>query len=77
MAKAGRLPRVKMLTPDDIQKAAERLEELQAELVAVADRMRSLKIKQLQITGSGKFERAVDLLRDFSAHCEFAIKTRA
>src|SRR5262245_18347535 len=70
-----RLPRVRMASPDDLQTAVDRLEEMQGEIAAVADRMRQQKIKQLQITGWGKFERAIDLLREFSAHGEFAVKT--
>jgi hypothetical protein len=64
-----------MCGPDDLQKAIERLEEMQGEMAAVADRMRQEKIKSLQVTGWGKFERALDLLREFSAHAEFAVKT--
>lgn len=76
MAKSpGRLPRVRMASPDDIIAAVARLEEMQGEMTAVADNMRALKYKQLQITGWGKFERALDLLREFSAHAEFAVKT--
>jgi hypothetical protein len=37
--------------------------------------MRLQKLKQLQITGWGKYERALELLKQFSAHSEFAIKT--
>lgn len=72
---SGRLPRVRMVGPDDVQVAVDRLEEMQGELAAVADRMRQAKLKQLQVTGWGKFERAIDLLREFSAHAEFAVKT--
>ena len=76
MSKANaRLPRVRMCGPDDLQKAIDRLEEMQGEMAAVADRMRQEKIKSLQVTGWGKFERALDLLREFSAHAEFAVKT--
>jgi hypothetical protein len=64
-----------MAGPDDLQVAIDRLEDMQGEMAAVVDRMRTLKIKQLQITGWGKFERALDLLRQFSAHAEFAVKT--
>lgn len=70
-----RLPRVRMIGPDDLLTAAKRLEEMQGEMSAVADRMRQQKIKQLQVTGWGKFERAIDLLREFTAHSEFAVKT--
>lgn len=70
-----RLPRVRMVGPDDLLTAAKRLEEMQGDMTAVADRMRQLKMKQLQITGFGKFERAIDLLREFAAHAEFAVKT--
>jgi hypothetical protein len=71
----GRLPRVRMCGPDDLQAAVARVEELQGEIAAVADRMRQLKIKNLQVTGWGKFERAIDLLREFAAHAEFSVKT--
>jgi hypothetical protein len=27
------------------------------------------------VTGWGKFERAIDLLREFAAHAEFSVKT--
>ena len=64
-----------MAGPDDLMKAVDRLEDMQGEITAVADRMRQLKIRQLQVTGWGKFERAIDLLREFSAHAEFAVKT--
>ncbi|HEY3966827.1 MAG TPA: hypothetical protein VGM05_19850 [Planctomycetaceae bacterium] len=70
-----RLPRVRMIGPDDLLTAAKRLEAMQGEMTAVADRMRQQKIKQLQVTGWGKFERAIDLLREFTAHSEFAVKT--
>lgn len=70
-----RLPRVRMVGPDDLLAAAKRLEQMQGDLTAVADRMRQLKMKQLQVTGFGKFERAIDLLREFAAHGEFAVKT--
>lgn len=77
MAKSssGRMPRVRLVTADDLKVAIDRLEAVQGELAAVADRMRHLKLKHLQITGWGKFERATDLLLQFSAHSEFAIKT--
>jgi hypothetical protein len=64
-----------MASPDDLQAAIERLEGIQGELAAVAARMRLQKLKQLQITGWGKYERALELLKQFSAHSEFAIKT--
>jgi hypothetical protein len=64
-----------MAGPDELQAAIDRLEEMQGEMSAVVDRMREQKMKQLQITGWGKFERAIDLLREFSAHSEFAVKT--
>jgi len=70
-----RMPRVQSATPDDIQKAIARLEVVQGELAAVAERMRVLKLKQVSVTGWGKFERAADLLRQFTAHAEFAVKT--
>ena len=69
------MPRVQMASPDDLQAAIERLEGIQGELAAVAARMRLQKLKQLQITGWGKYERALELLKQFSAHSEFAIKT--
>ena len=69
------MPRVQMASPDDLQAAIERLSGIQGELAAVAARMRQQKIKQLQITGWGKYERALELLKQFSAHSEFAIKT--
>lgn len=77
MAKSnkGRMPRVQMASPDDLQTAIDRLSGIQGELAAVAARMRQQKLKQLQITGWGKYERALELLKQFSAHSEFAIKT--
>lgn len=77
MAKSSkeRMPRVQMASPDDLQVAIDRLEGIQGELAAVAARMRQQKLKQLQITGWGKYERALELLKQFSAHSEFAIKT--
>ena len=69
------MPRVQMASPDDLQVAIERLSGIQGELAAVAARMRQQKLKQLQITGWGKYERALELLKQFSAHSEFAIKT--
>ena len=71
------MPRVRPTTPDDIDETIERLERVQRELAAVAARMRQIKLKQLTITGFGKFDRAMDLLKEFTAHAEFAIKTRA
>jgi hypothetical protein len=64
-----------MASPDDLQVAIDRLEGIQGELAAVAARMRHQKLRQLQITGWGKYERALELLKQFSAHSEFAIKT--
>ncbi len=69
------MPRVQMASPDDLQATIDRLESIQGEIAAVAARMRQMKIKQLQITGWGKYERALELLKQFSAHSEFAIKT--
>jgi hypothetical protein len=69
------MPRVRPVTPDDLQSAIGRLETAQGELGAVAERMRYLKLKQITLTGWGKFERAMDLLQEFSAHAEFAVKT--
>jgi hypothetical protein len=69
------MPRVRLVTADDMQSAGDRLEDVQGELGAVAERMRQLKLKQLSLTGWGKFERAMELLKQFSAHAEFAIKT--
>jgi len=69
------MPRVRDVTADDFQSAIEQLEAVQGELAAVADRMRHLKLRQITVTGWGKFERATDLLREFSAHAEFAVKT--
>jgi hypothetical protein len=66
---------VRPVSPDDLQGAINRLETLQGEIAAVAARMRQTKLKQLTITGWGKYERALDLLQQFSAHAEFAIKT--
>ena len=76
MAKASRMPRVRLTTPDELDETLDRLEKVQGELGAVASRMRQLKLKHLTITGFGKFDRAMDLLRQFTAHAEFAIKTR-
>jgi len=70
-----RMPRVRAASPDDLQTVIDRLETLQGEIAAVAARMRQVKLKQLTITGWGKYERALDLLQQFSAHAEFAIKT--
>jgi hypothetical protein len=70
-----RMPRVRAATPDDLQAVIDRLETLQGEIAAVAARMRQTKLKQLTITGWGKYERAFDLLQQVSAHAEFAIKT--
>ncbi|HEY2251696.1 MAG TPA: hypothetical protein VGH74_11570 [Planctomycetaceae bacterium] len=77
MAKSssGRMPRVQMASPDDLQATIDRLQDIQGEIAAVAARMRQQRIKQLQITGWGKYERALELLKQFSAHSEFAIKT--
>ena len=72
---SGRMPRVQTVAADDIQEAMARLEVVQGELAAVAERMRQLKLKQVSVTGWGKFERAADLLRQFTAHAEFAVKT--
>ena len=69
------MPRVQLASPDDLHAAINRLEAIQGELAAVAARMRQQKLKQLQITGWGKYERALELLKQFSAHSEFAIKT--
>ena len=77
MAKSSsdRMPRVQTVTADDIQQAIARLEVVQGELAAVAERMRQLKLKHVSVTGWGKFERAAGLLRQFTAHAEFAVKT--
>ena len=72
---SGRMPRVRPVTADDLQSAIERLLAKQAELRAVAERMRQLKLKHMTLTGWGKFERAMDLLQEFAAHAEFAVKT--
>ena len=69
------MPRVRAVTADDIQSTIGQLEAVQGELAAVANRMRHLKLKQITVTGWGKFERALDLLKEFSAHAEFAVKT--
>ncbi len=77
MAKSssGRMPRVRPVTADDVLSAVARLEEAQGELAAVAERMRHLKLRQISLTGWGKFDRAMELLKQFSAHAEFAVKT--
>ena len=77
MAKSttDRMPRVRPASPDDLQTVVNELETLQGEIAAVAARMRQMKLKQLTITGWGKYERALDLLQQFSAHAEFAVKT--
>jgi hypothetical protein len=69
------MPRVQTVTADDIHQAIARLETVQGELAAVAERMRVLKLKHVPVTGWGKFERATGLLRQFTAHAEFAVKT--
>jgi hypothetical protein len=69
------MPRVRTVTADDVDEAIDRLEAVHGELGAVAARMRQLKLKNLTITGWGKFDRALDLLRQFTAHAEFAVKT--
>jgi hypothetical protein len=71
------MPRVRAVTADEVDEAIDRLEHVQGELGAVAARMRHVKLKTLTITGWGKFDRALDLLRQFTAHAEFAIKTRS
>ena len=72
---SGRMPRVRPVTADDMQSAIVRLAEFQGELAAVVERMRQLKLRQIHLTGWGKFERASELLTQFSAHAEFAVKT--
>jgi hypothetical protein len=69
------MPRVRPVTADDLQGAIQRLLAHQGELGAVAERMRHLKLKHVTLTGWGKFERAMDLLQEFAAHAEFAVKT--
>lgn len=69
------MPRVRVVTADDVETAIARLEEVQGELAAVAGRMRQSRIRQLSVTGWGKFDRAIELLKQFSAHTEFAVKT--
>jgi hypothetical protein len=69
------MPRVRTVRADDIDEVIGRLEIVQGELGEVAARMRQLKLKHLTITGWGKFDRALDLLREFTAHAEFAVKT--
>ena len=70
-----RLPRVRPVTADELRAAVERLETVQGELAAVVELMGERKHKHLSLTGWGKFERAVDLLQQFSAHVEYALKT--
>lgn len=72
---SGRMPRVRPVTADDFQSAVARLTEFQGELAAVAERMRQKKLKHISLTGWGKYERALELLKQFSAHAEFAVKT--
>ncbi len=72
---SGRMPRVRLVTADDLQSTIDRLEAAQGELAAVAERMRYVKLRQISLTGWGKFERAMDLLQEFAAHAEFAVKT--
>jgi hypothetical protein len=72
---SGRMPRVRPVTADDLQTAIARLAEIQGELAAVAERMRRERHKHLSVTGWGKFDRAMELLKQFSAHTEFAMKT--
>ena len=69
------MPRVRPVTADDVQSAISRLQDVEGELGAVAERMRYLKLKQLSVTGWGKFDRAMELLKQFTAHAEFALKT--
>jgi len=66
---------VRSVTADDLQSAIDRLSAAQGELAAVAERMRYVKLRQITLTGWGKFERAMDLLQEFSAHAEFAVNT--
>src|SRR5438445_6117682 len=72
---SGRMPRVRIVTADDVQSAIERLEAVQGELAAVVELMRQRKLKQLSLTGWGKYERAMQLLKQFTAHTEFSLKT--
>lgn len=72
---SGRMPRVRTVTADDVDEVNGRLEIVQGELGAVAARMRHLRLRNLTITGWGKIDRALNLLRQFTAHAEFAVKT--
>lgn len=71
----GRSPRVRAVTREHLESAGASLQAICGELAAVADRMRDARLKQVQLTGWGKYARALDLLRQFSAHAEFAVKT--
>ncbi|MBI3648130.1 MAG: molybdopterin-dependent oxidoreductase [Actinobacteria bacterium] len=53
---------MRLVTADDLQSTIARLEAAQGELAAVAERMRYVKLRQISLTGWGKFERAMDLL---------------
>lgn len=70
------MPRVRLVTPDDLVSVVDRLEAFQGELEAVAELMRQRKLRELSITGWGKYERAVSLLKEFTAHVEFSLKTQ-
>ena len=69
------MPRVRSVTVDDLTSVIDRLEAFQGELEAVAELMRQRKLKELSMTGWGKYERAVSLLKEFTAHAEFSLKT--
>lgn len=72
---SGRMPRVRPVTVDDLQSVIDRLEAFQGEFEAIAELMRQRKLRELSVTGWGKYERAVELLKQFAAHAEFSLKT--
>lgn len=63
------------VTTDDFASAIDRLEAIQGELAAVGELMRQRRLKNLSMTGWGKYERAIELLKQFTAHSEYALKT--
>jgi hypothetical protein len=77
MAKSfsDRRPRIETVSPDQFDDVIAKLEDVQNELRTVVARMRQLKLKNLTVTGWGKFDRATSLLTQFTGHAEYAIKT--
>lgn len=69
-----RTPRYGDLPEEKIREAIQDIREMAAELEAIVDEMHDAGIKSLKIDGITKNERALVLLREYSAKLQYELK---